>query len=129
MSPLEIGSLLAIGLGAGFLAGLLGIGGGVVLVPALVLLLGFDQHVAQGTSLVVVIPAALLGSWSNHRSGSLALRDAALLAVGGILGALAGSLGALALDDALLRRLFALLLLVVAFRMILPSRRAVGSDR
>ncbi|HET9879818.1 MAG TPA: TSUP family transporter [Candidatus Limnocylindria bacterium] len=125
MTPLEVGGLLAIGLSAGFLAGLLGIGGGVLLVPAMVLLMGFDQHVAQGTSLVVIIPAALLGSWTNHRNGSLVLRDAAALAAGGILGALVGSLSALGLDDVLLRRLFALLLLVTAARLIL-SRPAPG---
>lgn len=119
MTPIEVVALLGIGLTAGFLAGLLGIGGGVLLVPALVLLVGFDQHVAQGTSLVVIIPAALLGSWSNRRSGTLVLRDAAALAAGGILGALVGSLIALGLDDVLLRRGFAVLLVVIAGRLIM----------
>ena len=92
---LTLASLLAIGLAAGFLAGLLGIGGGILIVPALVLLLGFDQHLAQGTSLVVIIPAALAGSWTHYRRGRLDLRVAAFVAVGGVLGAAIGSLSAL----------------------------------
>lgn len=122
MSPVEIGALLAIGLAAGFLAGLLGIGGGVLLVPAMVLLAGFDQHVAQGTSLLVIIPAAALGSFTHHRRGRLALRDAAALAAGGVIGALIGSVTALSLDEQLLRRLFAVLLLGVSARLILSRR-------
>lgn len=117
--PLLAG-LVATGLAAGFLAGLLGVGGGVVLVPAMVLALGFDQHVAQGTSLVVIIPAALSGSWTHHRKGRLVLRDAALLAAGGVVGAVLGSAFALSLDDVLLRRLFGLFLLAIAARMLLP---------
>lgn len=125
---IEIVGLVLIGLSAGFLAGLLGVGGGVVIVPAMVLLLGFDQHVAQGTSLVVVIPAALTGSWTHHRNGRLVLRDALLLAMGGVVGAGAGSILALSLDDGLLRRLFGLFLLITAAR-ILVSRGALPRRR
>jgi uncharacterized membrane protein YfcA len=124
---LTLVSLLAIGLAAGFLAGLLGIGGGVLIVPALVLLLGFDQHVAQGTSLVVIIPAALLGSWTHCRHRRLNVRDAAFVGAGGILGAAVGSLSALSLDDQLLQRLFAVVLIVVALRMFW-SRRSPPDD-
>src|SRR5687768_8479044 len=106
MSLPEILALLAIGLAAGMLAGLLGVGGGIVMVPAMVLFIGFDQHVAQGTSLLVIIPAAALGSFTHHRHGRLALRDAAALAAGGVLGALLGSVIALSLDEELLQRLF-----------------------
>ena len=123
MTPPEILALLAIGLAAGLLAGLLGIGGGVLMVPAMVLIMAFDQHVAQGTSLLVIIPAAALGSITHLRRGRLALRDAAALAAGGVLGALLGSITAVALDEALLRRLFALLILGVAARMLLTRRR------
>ncbi|MGH2455046.1 MAG: sulfite exporter TauE/SafE family protein [Candidatus Limnocylindria bacterium] len=122
MSPEQIPLLLAVGLAAGFLAGLLGIGGGILLVPAMVLLLGFDQHVAQGTSLLVIIPAGLLGSWTHHRHGHLVLRDALLLAAGGVLGAVGGSFLALSLDDQLLRRLFAFLMVGVAVRLLWHSR-------
>jgi uncharacterized membrane protein YfcA len=125
---LMLAALLAIGLAAGFLAGLLGIGGGILIVPALVLLLGFDQHLAQGTSLVVIIPAALAGSWTHYRRGRLELRDAAFVAAGGIVGAAIGSLSALSLDDALLQRLFALVLLAVAVRMLLPRQPRPEAD-
>lgn len=123
MTPLELGALAGIGVVAGVLAGLLGIGGGLVMVPAMVLLLGFDQHVAQGTSLVVIIPAALSGSLTHYRSGRIALRDAALLAAGGVLGATLGSGLALSVDDSSLRRLFALFLVAVGARMILTRAR------
>lgn len=115
-------TLLVIGLAAGLAAGLLGIGGGILLVPAMVLLLAFDQHVAQGTSLLVIIPAAIAGSWTHHRGGRLNLRDAAGVAAGGIIGAALGSLLALGADDLLLRRLFALLLIASAVRMLWPKR-------
>ena len=119
---LTLVTLLAIGLAAGFLAGLLGVGGGILLVPAMVLLLGFDQHVAQGTSLVVIIPAALIGTWTHYRRGTIRPRDAVLVAAGGVIGAAVGSLSALTLDDELLRRLFALVLLATAVRMLLSTR-------
>jgi uncharacterized membrane protein YfcA len=114
------GALAAIGLVAGVLAGLLGVGGGVVLVPALVLLLGFDQHVAQGTSLVVIVPAALAGSTVNYRRGRFRLLDAALLVAGGLAGAAIGSSMALGLQDASLRRLFAVLLVAFGVQQLLP---------
>lgn len=128
MTGVEILALLAIGLAAGVLAGLLGIGGGVLMVPAMVLLLGFDQHVAQGTSLLVIIPAAIAGSWTHHRHGRLVLRDAAALAVGGVLGALVGSVTALSLDEELLQRLFAVLLIAVALRMLLAGRPSAPEE-
>ena len=123
MSPEEVfrlAELILIGLAAGFLAGLLGIGGGVFMVPAMVLILGFDQHIAQGTSLLVIIPAALTGSYTHYRKGRLVLRDALTLGAGGIVGAFLGAVLALSLDDELLRKLFAGFLLIVAARMLLP---------
>ena len=122
MTAADIALLLGIGVAAGVLAGLLGIGGGVLIVPATVLLAGFEQHVAQGTSLVVIIPAAAAGSITHYRHGRLSLRDAALLAVGGVVGALIGSITALALDEELLQRLFAVLILVIAGRMLIGPR-------
>jgi uncharacterized membrane protein YfcA len=113
--------LAAIGLAAGFLAGLMGVGGGIVMVPAMVLLLQFGQHLAQGTSLLVIIPAALSGSAIHYRNGRLSLRDAAFLALGGVGGAVIGSVFALSIEDALLRRLFAGLLLISGIRIINPG--------
>jgi len=118
---LELAELVVIGLAAGFLAGLLGVGGGVLMVPAMVLLLGFDQHVAQGTSLLVIIPAALSGSYTHYRNGRLVLRAAAFLAAGGVIGAVVGSVTALTMEDELLRRLFAGFLLIAGLRIVLPK--------
>jgi uncharacterized protein len=120
--PPTVVTLLAIGVAAGFLAGLLGVGGGILLVPAMVLLLGFDQHVAQGTSLVVIVPAAMIGTWTHYRRGTIRPRDAVLVAAGGVVGAVIGSLSALSIDDEILRRLFALVLLATAIRMLMPRR-------
>ncbi|MGH2386520.1 MAG: sulfite exporter TauE/SafE family protein [Candidatus Limnocylindria bacterium] len=128
MTPLEILSLLVVGLTAGVLAGLLGIGGGLLMVPAMVLLLAFDQHLAQGTSLLVIIPAAAFGSFTHHRLGRLALRDAAALGIGGVVGAFLGSVTALSLDDELLQRLFGILMLVMAARMLTQRKAADAED-
>lgn len=130
MTPLDFLELAAIGLAAGFAAGLLGVGGGIVMVPAMVLVLGFDQHVAQGTSLVVIIPAALAGSVTHYRNGRVSLRDAALLAMGGIGGAVVGSITALSVDDTVLRRLFGAFLLIVAAQLVIQRgrRRAETPD-
>ena len=75
-------------------------------------------------SLLVIIPAAAFGSFTHHRRGRLALRDAGAVAVGGVVGALLGSATALSLDEEILQRLFAVLILVVAARMLLTGRRA-----
>jgi uncharacterized protein len=120
----EVAILLAVGLAAGFLAGLLGVGGGILMVPAMVILLGYDQHVAQGTSLLVIIPAAISGSWTHYRGRRFSLRDAIGLAAGGMVGAAFGASLALSLDDELLRRLFGLFLLASAARILVPKLRA-----
>ena len=120
----EILALLAIGLTAGVLSGLLGIGGGLVMVPAMVLVTGLDQHVAEGTSLLVIIPAAAFGSLTHYRHGRLVLRDAGVLAAGGVVGAVIGSVTALSLDQELLQRLFAILLMVVAARLLMTRSSA-----
>ena len=130
MTPLELAELVAIGLGAGVLSGLLGIGGGLVMVPAMALILGFDQHVAQGTSLLVIIPAALSGTVTHYRNGRVSLRDAGFLAAGGVVGAVLGSLLALSVDEAVLRKLFAGFLILVALQIILGrGRRAQREDQ
>ena len=128
MTPIDLVALGAIGLAAGFAAGLLGVGGGIVMVPAMVLVLGFDQHVAQGTSLVVIIPAALAGSVTHYRNGRVSLKDAALLAAGGIGGAVVGSISALSVDDTSLRRLFGAFLLLVAAQLVLGRRPQPKED-
>ena len=121
MNPLDILGIVIIGLAAGTISGLFGIGGGALLVPAMVLLLGFQQHLAQGTSLMVIIPTTALGAYTHYRNGFTRARAAAALAVGGIVGALIGSHGALAIDTQTLRTIFVLYLIFTGLRMSLPA--------
>ena len=113
---------LGIGLGAGVLSGIFGIGGGVVMVPALVLLLGYGQRTATGTSLgALILPVAALSALQYHRAGHLEVRTSLLLAAGIFAGSAVGAKVALGTSDQLLRRLFAVLLVAVAARLVLAS--------
>lgn len=117
---------LLIGLATGVISGLLGIGGGIVMVPAMVLILGLSQHVAQGTSLLVIVPTAASGSIAHLRLGNIRPGLAAWLSAGGVIGAAAGAgLALLAPDDAL-RLLFGLFLVYTGLNMI-RERRAAAS--
>ncbi|HEY0494044.1 MAG TPA: sulfite exporter TauE/SafE family protein [Candidatus Dormibacteraeota bacterium] len=113
---------LALGLVAGVGSGLLGIGGGAIMVPAMVVLLGLSQHVAQGTSLAVIIPTAISGSITHFRMGNVRLATAAWLSVGGIMGAVVGALAALAAPDEALRLLFGGYLAFTGVRMLQGDR-------
>jgi uncharacterized protein len=107
--------ILLLGLGVGVLVGLLGIGGGVVLVPAMVYLLGMDQHLAQGTSLFILLPPVGLGALREYwKQGQVDLRAGILCALGMLLGALGGSLVALPLPSRHLQGLFGCFLVVSA---------------
>ncbi len=90
----------------------------VVLVPALVLLFGFDQHLAEGTSLLVVIPTALTAAYRHGREGYTDWRLGMLLGLAGVAGGLLGARAALALDSLVLQRLFGGFLLLVGARML-----------
>lgn len=119
-------TLIAIGLTIGGVAGigsgLLGIGGGAVMVPAMVVLLGLSQHLAQGTSLTVIIPTAISGSITHFRMGNVRLVTAAWLSAGGIVGAVVGALAALATPDEALRLLFGAYLAFTGVRMLRAGR-------
>jgi uncharacterized membrane protein YfcA len=120
------GANVALGLFIGSLAGLLGVGGGTLLVPVLVLAQGVDQHTAQGISLLMIVPVGVVGMWSYARQGHLATARLPILLLGGAVGAWVGATGAHRVESALLTRMFATLLLVVGARMILsPSRGTV----
>ncbi len=116
-------ALVLIGIAAGTLATALGVGGGVVFVPALVVLLAFSQHVAQGTSLAVIVPTAAIGTIIHHRNRRVEWRTAVIVGAFAVLGALAGSRLALSLDAIVLRRMFSVLLVVVAGRLLLGVLR------
>lgn len=116
--------LIVVGLLAGALASALGIGGGVVFVPVLVVGLALEQAVAQGTSLAVIVPTAVIGTYGHARYSRVDWRAALPVAAGGIVGAALGAQVALAADPQLLRRLFAGLLVVLAVRLVLRQRTA-----
>jgi uncharacterized membrane protein YfcA len=110
--------LMTIGTAAGLLSGLFGIGGGIVIVPALVLLAGMPALTATGTSLgALLLPVGALGAWTYYRNGHLDVRAAALVAAGLASGVVFGALYAQGLAPAVLKRAFAVFLVVVALRM------------
>lgn len=121
--PTELGAgalagLAVLGLVTGLLSSILGVGGGLVLVPALVLLFGFSQHGAEGTSLAVVIPTALVGAYRHTRRGYTRWSTGLTVGAGGLAGGLAGATVALALDGIVLQRLFGLFLALMTVRML-----------
>ncbi len=111
-------ALVLIGLAAGGIAATLGVGGGVVFVPALVIVAGFGQHLAEGTSLAVILPTTAIAAWTHTRAGRIEWPLAIRIGVFGIAGGLLGAQLALTLDETVLRRLFAVLLVIVAIRML-----------
>jgi len=112
--------LLVIVIGAlgGVLAGLFGVGGGILFVPTLVLVLGLTQHHAQASSLLAILPTAIVGTWSQKRYGNVDLRAAALIGVAAIAGVQGGVIVAESLSDNALRRLFGVLLLLTSAHLV-----------
>ena len=111
--------LVALGLLTGVLSGLIGVGGGIVLVPALVLLFGFDQHMAQGTTVALLVPPiGILAAYTYWKNGYVDVRAACWICAGFIFGSLFGAKIAVAVPKETLRRGFGFLLLVVSARMI-----------
>jgi uncharacterized protein len=115
--------LLGVGLAAGVAAGMFGIGGGLIIVPALIFLLGMKEKQAIGTSLAALIPpVGLLGAAEYYRSGYINIKYAALIAVGLFIGAYFGARIVIAMPDALIRRIYAIFLLVIAGRMLIMGK-------
>ncbi|HUF66338.1 MAG TPA: sulfite exporter TauE/SafE family protein [Gemmatimonadaceae bacterium] len=113
-----IGIFIGIGLAAGVLAGMFGIGGGIVIVPALIILAKMSATSATGTSLgALLLPVGALGAWEYWRHGHVNVRAALLIALGLFLGAWFGARLAIQLPPQVLRRSFAVFLLVVAVRL------------
>lgn len=122
MSAGTIALAAAIGLVAGGLAGLTGVGGGILFVPALVLVLGQDHLSAEATSLLAILPVAVLGAVRQRRYGNVRLRDAGIIALISPAGVIGGVVLANALPERVLRVGFSLLLVATAVRLALSSR-------
>ena len=118
--PLDLG----IGAIAGLLAGFMGVGGGIIAVPAFTLLLGLPQRVAQGTSLAMILVTAPVGTWENTRHGYVAWRLVLMLGIGAAIGAPVASLIAHRVPQELLARIFAVFLVAVAAQSWIRSGRA-----
>ena len=124
---LAIHDVLAIlsGLFVGVLSGVMGIGGGILLVPIMVLGFGFAQQIAQGTSLAAIVPTALVGAYTHDRAGNVDRTAAAWVSGGGLFGALLGALVAVHAPRVLLVRLFGVLLIFSAYRIWATRRPKV----
>jgi uncharacterized membrane protein YfcA len=114
---------IVLGLAAGLLAGLFGVGGGLVFVPALIAL-GLDHHEATATSLLAIVPTVLVGTWRQFRYGNVRWRPALVIGLAAAITAQVGVVLAESLSNATLRRLFAVLLVAVAFQIAWRARRA-----
>ena len=116
-------AVMVLGVFAGAVAGLFGVGGGVLFVPTLTLIIGMSELHAQATSLLAIIPVAVLGTWRERSSGRVNFRDVAVIGVASIATAIIGSLLADVAPERLLRIGFALVLLWTAWRIFRGVRR------
>jgi len=112
-------SLIVIGIITGVAAGMLGIGGAIIMVPALVFIMGLTQHQAQGTSLAVMLPPiGIIAAYNYYKAGEVNLKFALILAGAFIIGSFFGSKLALNIPQHILKKIFAILLLLVSLKML-----------
>jgi uncharacterized protein len=117
-------AVVALGLGGGMLAGLFGVGGGILFVPALTLVVGLSQLHAEATSLLAIIPVAMLGSWRQTRAGTVNWPDAVVVGLVSAVTVVAGALIAESVSGGVLRILFAILLVLTAAQLAWRASRS-----
>ena len=122
MSASTFAFAIVLGLTAGVLAGMFGVGGGILFVPTLVAL-GLGQLEAQGTSLLAILPTVLVGAWNQRRYGNLRVRPAIIVGLSSIVGVEAAARIVTEIPEGTLRRLFAVLLFLVAVQLVWRTRR------
>ena len=120
---LEVALAILLGLLAGALGGLFGVGGGIVFVPVLVLLFGLGQVQAEATSLLAILPVVAAGTWRQHVYGNVRWRAAFVIGIAAVAGVELGVFTAHSLTEVTLRRLFGLLVLAVAAQLAWRARR------
>ena len=114
--------LILIGIVTGIMSGMLGIGGAIIMVPGLVYILGLNQHAAQGTSLAVMLPPiGIIAAYNYYKAGQVNIKFALILAACFIIGSYFGSKFSLTLPEPVLKKMFGLLLLLVAAKMLLSK--------
>jgi uncharacterized membrane protein YfcA len=132
MSAGTIIILLIIGLAAGILSGLIGVGGGIIIVPALVFFLAFNQKQAQGTSLgILLLPVGILGVMQYYKNGYIDLKVVLIVSLGFVIGALFGSKWAVKLPEAMLKKAFAIVMVITALKMFMsasPTKTAAAKQ-
>jgi uncharacterized protein len=122
MSTSMILILIVVGIITGVMAGMLGIGGAIIMIPALVFLLGISQQTAQGTSLAVMLPpVGIIAAYNYYKAGQVNIRFAIILAVFFLVGSYFGSKLALNMSQVLLKKIFGIILLLVAAKMLLSK--------
>jgi len=128
MTAQEITILVSIGLAAGVLSGFVGVGGGIVIVPALVYALGFTQHQAQGTSLFVLsMPVVILAVMNYSKSGNVHWKFGLVIAATFVIGGFIGSKLSLKMPDAWVKIIFGLIMAYVSFRLLLTGYQSLNS--
>jgi uncharacterized membrane protein YfcA len=111
--------IIMVGIAAGMLSGLVGVGGGLVIVPALIYFIGFSQKTAQGTSLaMIMLPVGIFGVMQYYKQGHVDFKIVGLLAIGFLAGSFFGSKIALSISQDMLKKVFALLMILIAFKML-----------
>ncbi|HUJ19626.1 MAG TPA: sulfite exporter TauE/SafE family protein [Nitrospirota bacterium] len=124
-AAVRIAVLLLTGALAGFTSGMMGVGGGAIMIPAMVLLAGFDQHYAQGSSLLVMVPTGMTGAYTHWKLGNMRTEVLPGLIGGILIGTFLGGTVAHFLSDAALRFIFAALLIVTGVRYLKTRRPAL----
>ena len=115
---------ILIGIAAGMLSGLVGVGGGLIIVPGLIYFLGFSQHSAQGTSLgLILLPVGIFGVLQYYKQGNVDVKVVWLLAIGFLVGSYFGSKVALNLSQETVRKIFASLMIVLAVKMLFFDKK------
>ena len=116
--------LVVIGIAAGILGGLVGVGGGIIIVPSLVYFLSFSQKSAQGTSLgLLLLPVGIFGVLQYYKQGHVDLRVVAIIAIGFLAGSYFGSKIALSLPQETVKKIFAIMLLLISFKMLFIDKK------
>lgn len=124
MSTQIVLTLLLVGVAAGIMGGLVGIGGGIVIVPALIYFMGYSQKLAQGTSLgILLLPVGILAVWNFYREGYVDMKSVGLVSIGFVVGGYFGSKIALALPQETVKKIFACMLILVAFKMLFLDKK------
>ncbi len=116
--------LILVGIAAGMLSGLVGVGGGIVIVPALVLILGFSQKLAQGTSLgILLLPVGILGVMQYYKQGYVDIRVVLIISAAFLIGSYFGSKFALSLPQETIKKIFAVFMIIIAIKLLFFDKK------